>query len=400
MRLSMSAQRPVLVLGSTGSIGRSALAVLREHPDRFTVAGLAARERAEDVAAQWREFRPAAVAMEDPAAAARLRGLLRDEPVEVLEGTAGVLALIKRLDPREGGTVLVGIAGAAGLSSTAAAVRRGLRVALANKESLVMAGPALLAEARRTGASILPVDSEHCAVAQAMLAGRREEVRRVLLTASGGALRDVPVAALRDATPADALRHPTWAMGRRITVDSATLLNKALEIVEAVHLFELPPDRVEVVLHAQSVVHSLVEFRDGSVMAQLGRPDMRLPILWALAHPERPDVPAFRLEVAAMARLDFAVPDPDRYPGLALGWKAASRGGLAGAVLNAADERAVELFLEGRVRFTDIATLVGRALDAVAPEAPAPDAGLDAWLAAAAGADAAARAAVDAGAAR
>jgi 1-deoxy-D-xylulose-5-phosphate reductoisomerase len=387
--------RPVLVLGSTGSIGRSALAVLREHRDRFAVAGLAARSRAEEVAADWREFRPPAVALEEPAAAARLRGLLAGEPVEILEGSGGILDLIRRLDPAAGGTVLVGISGAAGLASTAAAVRRGLRVALANKESLVMAGPALLAEAARTGASILPVDSEHCAVAQAMLAGRREEVRRVLLTASGGALRDRPLATLRDATPADALKHPTWSMGPRITVDSATLVNKALEIVEAVHLFGLPPARVEVVLHAQSFVHSLVEFRDGSVIAQLGRPDMRLPILWALAHPERPEVPGFRLRVEEMARLDFAAPDPARYPGLALGWRAAEAGGLAGAVLNAADERAVELFLEGRVRFTDIAGLVARALDAV-PAAPSAGAGLDAWLDAAAAADAGARAGVDA----
>jgi 1-deoxy-D-xylulose-5-phosphate reductoisomerase len=258
-----------------------------------------------------------------------------------------------------------------------------------------MAGPHLLRAAARTGAEILPVDSEHCAVAQAMRAGKLGEVRRVLLTASGGALRDVPLARLRDARPGDALRHPTWKMGRRITIDSATLMNKALEIVEAVHLFGIPAEKVEVVLHRQSVVHSMVEFRDGSVVAQLGRPDMRLPILWALAHPDRPDAPEFRLDLADVGRLDFAAPDPARYPALALGWDAARRGGAAGAVLNAADERAVELFLEGRIRFTDIAPLVAAALRRVpAGEGPRGE-GLAAFLGRARAADAAARLFVD-----
>jgi len=384
-------RRRVLLLGSTGSIGRSALAVIRAHPDRFEVSGLAARANAPDIAAAWREFRPPALALVDAAAAREARDLLRGEAVEVREGQDGVLSL---LDSPGADMVLIGIAGAAGLASTAAAVRRGMRVALANKESLVMAGPALLCEAARTGGAILPVDSEHCAVAQALLAGRRDEVRRVLLTASGGALRDRPIEGLAAATPDEALRHPTWSMGRRITVDSATLMNKALEVVEAVHLFGVPPERVEVVLHAQSVVHSMVEFRDGSVIAQLGRPDMRLPILWALAHPERPEVPDMALRLEDIARLDFAAPDPRRYPALALGYAAARRGGAAGAVLNAADERAVELFLEGRIRFTDIARIVGEVL-AEADTGPAAEVGLDAALARAAAADAAARAAVD-----
>jgi 1-deoxy-D-xylulose-5-phosphate reductoisomerase len=388
--------RSVLVLGSTGSIGRSALQVIFDHRERFRVGGLVARSNARVLADQWRATRPPVVALLNPVAAEDARELLHGEPVEVREGLDGVLSLV---DPAVADSVVVGIAGAAGLTATAAAVRAGLRVALANKESLVMAGPALLAEATRTGASILPVDSEHCAVAQALLAGRREEVRRILLTASGGALRGRPIADLSTATPADALLHPTWSMGRRITIDSATLINKALEVLEAVHLFGIAADQVEVVLHAQSVVHSMVEFRDGSVIAQMGRPDMRLPILWALAHPDRIDYPAFRFDPRETSRLDFAAPDPERYPGLALGYEAHRRGGLAGAVLNAADERAVELFLEGRIRFTDIVPLVAAVLrddDLTAFPGGVAPADLDAFLTAAFQADGRARAAVDA----
>jgi 1-deoxy-D-xylulose-5-phosphate reductoisomerase len=384
-------KRSVLVLGSTGSVGRSALEVIRAHPGLFEVAGLAARGSVETLVAQVREFRPRAAALADPGAAREARARLRGTRVDLREGTEGILSLFG--DPGAE-AALVGISGAAGIASTAEAVRRGMRVALANKESLVVAGPALMAAARRSGAAILPVDSEHSAVAQCLLAGRREEVRRILLTASGGALRDWPLGRLASARPEDALAHPNWRMGRRITVDSATLLNKALEVVEAVHLFGVGPDMVEVVLHRQSVVHSMVEFRDGSVMAQLGKPDMRLPILRALAHPDRPDWPEFRLDPVDLARLDFSVPDPERYPGLALGFRAAREGGLAGAVLNAADERAVELFLEGVVPFPSIARLVESALGAV-PAPPRKGASLAAFLEAAAAADRAARAAVD-----
>ena len=399
MRFPMTprGKRSVLVLGSTGSIGRSALEVIRAHGSRFSVAALAARGNGAAIAAQALACRPRAVALLEPAGAAVAAKALAGSGIDVRSGLPGILSLF---DDPGAETALVGVAGAAGLAVTAEAVRRGMRVALANKESLVMAGPHLLAEAKRTGAEILPVDSEHCAVAQALMAGRREEVRRILLTASGGALRDRPLDDLPGATPADALAHPTWTMGRRITVDSATLVNKALEVVEAAHLFGVHAARVEVLLHRQSVVHSLVEFRDGSVMAQLGRPDMRLPILWALAHPERLDWPEFRLDLADIARLDFAAPDPARYPGLALGWRAARVGGGAGAALNAADERAVDLFLEGRIRFTDIVPLVAAAMDGAvadaAAEATPPEAdGLDAFLARAAEADGAARRRVD-----
>jgi 1-deoxy-D-xylulose-5-phosphate reductoisomerase len=387
--------RSVLVLGSTGSIGRSALDVIRAHPDRFRVAGLAARGSADLFARQVREFLPRAAALVEPAAAAAARKALRRVPTDLREGEEGVLSL---LDDPGADAALVGITGAAGLAPTAAAVGRGMRVALANKESLVMAGPALLREARRTGATILPVDSEHCAVAQALACGRAEEVERIWLTASGGALRDLPLRRLGRVRPEEALRHPTWTMGPRITVDSATLMNKALEIVEAVHLFGVPPGRVRVALHRQSVVHSMVEFRDGSVVAQMGRPDMRLPILWALAHPDRPAVPGFRLDLRDLARLDFAEPDPRRYPALELGWEAARRGGVAGAILNAADERAVELFLAGRIPFPEIARRAARALREVPSRGGPPGEPLAKSLARARAADAAARRSAEAGA--
>lgn len=387
-------KRSLLVLGSTGSVGRSTLEVVRAHPGRFSVAALVARTSVEVLVQQAREFRPGAVALVDPEAAEEARRALSGSGVDVRSGLRGVLSLF---DDPGADAALVGVSGAAGLASTAESVRRGMRVALANKESLVMAGPHLLAEAARTGAEILPVDSEHSAVAQALMAGRREEVRRVLLTASGGALRDVPLDRLGEATPEAALRHPNWSMGKRITVDSATLVNKALEVVEAVHLFGVAPEQVEVVLHRQSVVHSMVEFRDGSVIAQLGRPDMRLPILWALSHPERPDWPAFRLDLADIARLDFEAPDGARYPGLELGYRAAREGGVAGAVLNAADEAAVDLFLRGRIRFTDICPLVAGALDRAARGAAAAPRGegLEAFLGRAATADAEARRVVE-----
>jgi 1-deoxy-D-xylulose-5-phosphate reductoisomerase len=358
------------------------------------VAGLAARASADVLIEQWREFRPPVMAVVNPQAADAVRSALAGEDVKVLEGPEALEAM---LDEDEVDVVLQGVAGAAGLASTAEAVARGIDVALANKESLVLAGPHLLAEAERTGSEILPVDSEHCAIAQALRAGRLDEVHRIFLTASGGALRDRPLDDLATATAEDALRHPTWSMGRRITIDSATLMNKALEVLEAVHLFGVPASSIEVVLHAQSVVHSMVEFRDGSVLAQLGKPDMRVPILWALAHPDRPDYPDFRLDIRDMARLDFDTPDPDRYPALELGYRAAERGDIAGAVLNAADERAVQLFLEGRVGFTEIAKLVGDVLDELVPERVSSDddeESLEEFLNRATAADAAARDAV------
>jgi len=357
--------RRLLILGSTGSIGTSALDVVRSLGDRFEVVGLAAGRRHVKIAAQAREFAVDLIALADEksAAMARAAGVS-----EVLTGPDSALELLERTDPD---VVLQGMVGAAALPSTLAALEQGRLVALANKESLVMAGPILMATAERHGATLVPVDSEHSAIYQCLRAGRAEEVERILLTTSGGAFRDRPLGELADATPTEALRHPTWSMGRRITVDSATMMNKALEIAEAVALFGVPADRIRVVLHPQSIVHSMVEFRDGNVMAQMSRPDMRLPILFALAYPERPLYDAVRFSINDFANLTFRDPDPARYPALELGYRAAAAGGTAGAVLNAADEEAVQMFLDGHIRFTDIAPLVQSALEAELARPPA-----------------------------
>jgi 1-deoxy-D-xylulose-5-phosphate reductoisomerase len=259
--------------------------------------------------------------------------------------------------------VVSAIAGAAGLRSTWAAVAAGKTVALANKETLVMAGPLVMRLARQTGATILPVDSEHSAIHQALLSGTGAEVARIVLTASGGPFRTRSQESLASVTPAEALRHPTWSMGPKITVDSATMMNKSLELIEARWLFDMPAERLAVMVHPQSIVHSLVEFIDGSVIAQLSPPDMRLPIQYALTHPARTAGPARRLDFAQAMRLDFEPPDLERFPALRLGHEAAARGGTAGAVLNAANEAAVEGFLAGRLRFTDIADVCAKVLD-------------------------------------
>jgi 1-deoxy-D-xylulose-5-phosphate reductoisomerase len=259
--------------------------------------------------------------------------------------------------------VVSAIVGAAGLRSTWAAVEAGKTVALANKETLVMAGPLVMRLACRTGATILPVDSEHSAIHQALCAGRPGEVRRIVLTASGGPFRTRPQAALASVTPAEALKHPTWSMGPKITVDSATMMNKALELIEARWLFDVPAEKLAVLVHPQSIVHSLVEFIDGSVIAQLSPPDMRLPIQYALTYPARTAGPARRLDFTQAMTLEFEPPDLGRFPAVALGYAAAARGGTAGAVLNAANEEAVGGFLAGRLRFIDIAETCGRLLD-------------------------------------
>jgi 1-deoxy-D-xylulose-5-phosphate reductoisomerase len=253
--------------------------------------------------------------------------------------------------------------GAAGLDSTWAAVEAGKVVALANKETLVMAGPLVMRRARETGATILPVDSEHSAIHQALAAGRRDEVRRIVLTASGGPFRTRPLETLAAVTPEEALRHPTWSMGPKITVDSATMMNKALELIEARWLFGVPAEKLAVTVHPQSIVHSLVEFIDGSVIAQLSPPDMRLPIQYALTHPERTDGPARRIDFTRPMTLEFEPPDLGRFPAVRLGHEAAARGGTAGCVLNAANEAAVAGFLGGRLRFTDITEACGRVLE-------------------------------------
>jgi 1-deoxy-D-xylulose-5-phosphate reductoisomerase len=340
--------KSISVLGSTGSIGLSTLDVVRNLKDCLRIVGLGARSGWEAMAAQIQEFKPT-------------RAALQGSGCEILEGPAGLVDLA-RADDTE--VVLSAITGYAGLEPGLAALRAGKTLALANKESLVSAGPLMLDAARDGEAMIIPVDSEHSAIFQAMTAGRAGEIRRVIITASGGPFRASSLAQMEDATPEQALRHPTWNMGRKISIDSATMMNKALEIIEARWLFGLEPDQIDVLVHPQSIIHSLVEFRDGSVIAQMGHPDMRVPIQYALTWPERFDAPVRRLDLAELRSLTFEAPDPIRFPALNLGRRAIRAGGTMGAVLNAANEIAVEAFLAGRIRFTQIAAIVGETMDA------------------------------------
>jgi 1-deoxy-D-xylulose-5-phosphate reductoisomerase len=350
----------VAVLGSTGSIGRSTLDVIAASNGRFVPFLLAAHRGVEALVEQARACRPRWVVLTDPAAAANL------DPGDLPSGTqlaVGPDALDELVRSPEIDRVVSAIVGAAGLRSTWAALEAGKTVALANKETLVMAGPLVTRLAERTGGRIIPVDSEHSAIHQALRSGAAHEVRRIVLTASGGPFRLRPADTLAAATPAEALQHPTWSMGPKITIDSATMMNKALELIEARWLFGVPADKLAVLVHPQSIVHSLVEFVDGSVMAQLSPPDMRLPIQYALSHPDRRDGPARRLDFSQTLRLDFEPPDPARFPAVRLGHEAAARGGTCGTVLNAANEEAVRGFLAGELRFTGIADVCARVLD-------------------------------------
>jgi 1-deoxy-D-xylulose-5-phosphate reductoisomerase len=350
--------RRIAILGSTGSIGVSALDVIARHPDRYAVVALAANVQWQRLFEQCVRFGPRVAALLDDGAACQLRAALRGAcvPTEVLSGADGVEAIGEMQDAD---TVIAGIVGAAGLSSTIAAARRGKRILLANKETLVLAGEWFMRTARENGATVLPVDSEHnaifqCLPADYLRAGRTGEVRRLILTASGGPFRTAPLSMLPSVSPAQACAHPNWTMGRKISVDSATMMNKGLEVIEAHWLFGIPPERIEVVIHPQSIVHSLVEFADGSQLAQLGMPDMRTPIAHALAYPERIEAGVERLDLAAIGRLEFTAPDYDRFPCLRLGFEALSAGGSAPGTLNAANEIAVAAFLAERLRYTDI----------------------------------------------
>ncbi|MBI3466199.1 MAG: 1-deoxy-D-xylulose-5-phosphate reductoisomerase [Planctomycetes bacterium] len=343
--------RRVAVLGSTGSIGTSCLDVIAALPGRLAAVSLTAHTNWDRLCVQARQCRPRWVTLTDDTRLAQVDRSCLDGEVEMLDTPDRVERLVR--DP-DTDVVLTAIVGAAGLRGTWAALDAGKTVCVANKETLVLAGPLVMDLARRTGARILPVDSEHSAVFQAMQAGRTREVRRVQLTASGGPFRTWSRDRLEAATPEQALRHPTWQMGRKITIDSATMMNKALEIIEAKWLFGLDPDQIEVVVHPESIVHSLVEFVDGSVIAQLSPPDMRLPIQYALCYPERLPGPAPHLDLAQAGSLHFEAADPERFPALRLGYEVARQGGTAGAVLNAANEVAVDRFLTGELRFTDI----------------------------------------------
>jgi 1-deoxy-D-xylulose-5-phosphate reductoisomerase len=354
------------ILGSTGSIGQSTLTVVAEHPGEFQVAGLAAGRNVQVLAEQIHKFNPALVSVQDEEVAGRLRALLpREMAPEILTGAEGAI----RVATADGVDLMVSaMVGAVGLEPTLAAVQAGIPVALANKETLVAAGPLVMAAAKERGVPLIPVDSEHSAIFQALQGQRREDIRRLWLTASGGPFRTFPAARLAQVTAAEALRHPNWSMGPKITIDSATMINKALEVIEAGVLFGLPVDQIEVVIHPQSIVHSLVEFVDGSVIAQMGVPDMRLPIAYALSYPRRLPLNSSPLDLCKTGQLTFEAPDLDRFPGLKLGYAAARRGGTMPAVFNAANEVAVAAFLAGRLNFPGIPRVAAQTMAAHEPQ--------------------------------
>ena len=351
------------LLGSTGSIGVNVLAVVRQFPERFRVAGLSAGRRIDLLAEQVREFRPEVVSIADPELVDRLTALLpAEERPKIYSGSEGNhrVATLPATD-----MVVSAVVGAVGLLPVLAAIEAGKDVGLANKETLVMAGRLIMAAVRAHRVRLLPIDSEHSAIFQALEAGRRQDVARIILTASGGPFRTSSSEALRAVTPAQALAHPNWSMGPKISIDSATLMNKGLEVIEARWLFAVEPDQIEVVVHPQSIVHSLVEFCDGSLVAQLGVPDMRIPIAYALSYPERLDLGLARLNLVECGGLAFEPPDDARFPALRLACEALAAGGVKPAVLNAANEVAVEAFLAGRIGFVAIAAIVAASLDQV-----------------------------------
>ncbi len=355
----------IAILGSTGSIGRSALAVVEAHPGRLRIVGLAAGANAARLVEQAARFRPQAVAMATEAALAEARAALAArEGVDVRVSGFGPEGLVAVATHPDVDLVLCASSGTAALEAVLAAIEAGKAIALANKEVLVMAGHLVMAAARRRGVPILPVDSEHNAIHQCLHARLPEEVRRLILTASGGPFRGLSAQALDNVSAGDALRHPTWSMGPKITIDSATLMNKGLEVIEAHWLFGVPADRIDVLVHPQSIVHSLVELRDGSVIAQLAVTDMRLPIQYAFSYPDRWDGALPALDLAHLGRLDFEHPDVDRFPCLGLAFRALRAEGALPAVMNAANEVAVEAFLREGLAFGEIPGVIERTMDA------------------------------------
>lgn len=356
-------KKRIAILGVTGSIGQSALDVVRRHPDRFEIVAMAACRDVERMQAAVEEFSPTCAALAEEAAAARLAGVCTGRSgMRILSGAAGV---IEAMADSGADICLSAAVGEAGLAPTLAAMEAGIDIALANKETLVAAGALVMARARQRGVRILPVDSEHSALLQCMMAGRMEEVERVVLTASGGPFRGRTKAELAHVTVAEALRHPTWRMGAKVSLDSATLANKALEVIEAHWLFGIEFDRIDVYIHPQSMVHGMVVFRDGSLMAHVAHPDMRIPILHALAYPERLPSGVTAPGLPDLAGLTFEAPDTEAFPMLAYGYEAGRAGGLRPAVYSAANEEAVRAFQAGRIPFSGIPDAVRGAMDAL-----------------------------------
>lgn len=351
----------VSILGSTGTIGVKALAMIDLHRDSFEVVALAARENIDLLEQQIRRFSPRVVAVGTSEAATALKERIKDVPVEIGWGDEGVLRVATA---SEADIVLTAIVGAAGLLPSLAAIKAGKDIALATKEVMVMAGELVIAEAKARGIRLLPVDSEHSAIFQC-LGGNHSSayLKRVLLTSSGGPFRRRPKGSFATITPKEALQHPTWVMGKKITIDSATLMNKGLEVIEASWFFALTPQQIDVIIHPQSIIHSMVEFMDGAILAQMGVTDMGLPILYALSYPDRLQTPLPPLDLNALSALTFEPVDHERFPCLGFAYQALQAGGTYPAVLNAANEVAVDLFLSGRITFPDIATLIAKAMD-------------------------------------
>ncbi len=356
----MQQPRSVAVLGATGSIGRATLDVLGKLGQPWRLFGLSAHTKLDELLPIVGQFDARMLVGTCDQSASRFRFLPEHGQCQFLQGQAGLATLAAH---PEVDIVVAAIVGSAGMLSTLAAAKAGKRIALANKESLVVAGHMVTEVARQNGAQLIPVDSEHSAIFQSLQAGRGSQLSKLILTASGGPFRTWSLERLQGVTIADALAHPTWSMGRKITVDSATMMNKALEIIEARWLFDVPAEQIEVVVHPQSIVHSMVEFADGSVIGQLSPPDMRLPIQYALTYPERLDCPSPKMDWTKASELTFAPLDLDRFPAVRLGWEVAKRGGTTGAVVNAANEAAVALFLEGKLKFLDIVPACRRVLD-------------------------------------
>ncbi|MEK6576910.1 MAG: 1-deoxy-D-xylulose-5-phosphate reductoisomerase [Nitrospirota bacterium] len=350
----------IVILGSTGSVGRNTLDVISKFPEKFRVVGLTAGWNSDELERQIRKFDPQIVSLASEEKAEKLKKRLRNREITVCSGVEG---LIRVATFPEGDLVVSAIVGAAGMIPTLSAIKAKKNVALANKETIVMAGKIVMEEAAKNGVEIIPIDSEHMALLQSMAGHRREDVRRLIITASGGPLLDASLSRRRAIKPNEALRHPTWQMGAKISIDSATLMNKGFEVIEAGWLFDIPAGSIEVLIHRQSIVHSMVAYKDGSIIAQLGVPDMRGPISYALNYPERLEVGLPQLDLAEIGKLTFRQPDLKRFPCLAYAYEAMNIGGTMPAMLNAANEEAVRAYLNGTIGFLDIPKIIRKVLD-------------------------------------